>query len=564
MKPWVDHLGDATALVVDGNLLSRSVVVAQLRDLGIRAVSQAPRISDARRQLEFKTFDLVVCENHFPNDSSTGQDLLDDLRRCGLLPFSTIFIMLTAEASYSKVAEAAESALDSYLLRPYTTTKLEERIFQARRRKMSLREIFTAIEEQDFALGAQLCMERFDNRGEYWLYAARVGAELLLRTQQYNDAQRLYEAVIQAQTVPWARLGVARAQIESGQIKQSATTLEELINTDPGYADAYDVMGRAQIELGNFESAIQSYKMAADMTPASISRLQRYGMLAHYCGQTEIAEEMLSRSVRLGLDSKMFDAQTLVLLAFMRLHNKDRKGLLRCHDDLRNMIERNPDSNRLRRLERVVDAMVQLMNHQTAKLLELCRGLMNECMNDDFDFEAACNVLTIVSLLAQQAIQIDEVDSFVKKLGMRFCTSKALTELVMRAAEAYPPYAEGIANCQDTLLRLQEQALKLGLNGDGLGATLHLLKLGEETLNSKVIESAWGVFKRYEKSIDNADTLTTHIQGLRTRYQTQNNRTAIGDKSLRQSGGVSLRGMDPKPEAAAPGGNPANPSLNWV
>lgn len=551
MKTWVNHLGDASALVVDGNLLSRSVVVAQLRDLGLRAVSQAPRIADARRQLEFKTFDLVVCENHFSNDSGTGQDLLDDLRRCGLLPFSTIFIMLTAEAAYSKVAEAAESALDSYLLRPYTTVKLEDRIFQARRRKLSLREIFTAIEEQDFARGAQLCLERFDTRGEYWLYAARVGAELLLRTGQFDDAQRLYTAVIDAQTVPWARLGVARAQLEAGLVKQAATTLEGLINTEPGYADAYDVMGRAQIELGNFDAALQSYKMATDMTPASISRLQRHGMLAHYCGQPEVAEEMLSRSVRLGLDSKMFDAQTLVLLAFMRLANKDRKGLVRCHDDIRNFVERNPDSQRLRRLERVIDAMVQLMNHQTARVLELCRGLMREVMNDDFDFEAACNVLTIVSLLAQQAIQIDEVDGFVQKLGRRFCTSKALTELVMRAAEAYPPYAERIGECQTNLLRQQEQAVKLGMGGDGLGATLRLLKLGEETLNSKVIESAWGVFKRYESTIENAEQLATHIQTLRARFQTQSSRGALGDKALRQSGGVSLRVMDVKPEAAA-------------
>ncbi len=549
-------LQDATGLVIDGNVTSRSILVSQLRDLGLRSVAQAPRISDARRQLEFKTFDIVVCEQHFPNDSATGQDLLDDLRRGGLLPFATIFIMVTAEASYSKVAEAAESALDSYLLRPYTAARLEDRIFQARRRKQSLKAIFDAIESQDFDLGARLCLERFDSKGDYWLYAARVGAELLLRTDQFDAAQRLYQAVIDAKTLPWARLGVARAQLEAGQVQQAVSTLSGLINSEPGFADAYDVMGRALLEQGNFEAALESYKMATDMTPASISRLQRHGMLAHYCGDAKTAEDMLSRSVRLGLDSKMFDAQTLVLLAFMRFNAGDRKGLQRCQDDIENFQERFAGSMRVQRLARVIDALVQMMNHQTARLLDIVRGLMTEVRQDDFDFEAACNLLTVVSLLGAQAIQIDEVHQFVETLGLRFGTSKALTELLVRAAEAYTPYAETVGETHTSILKQTEQAVRLGLEGNPAGAVAALLRLGNSTQNTKVIESAWGVLNRYKDRIENADALRDEVQALRTRYTSYANRVAIGDKNLRQAGGVSLRMMDVKSSENTPANKP--------
>src|SRR5574343_1309314 len=206
MSKLKNDLRDGSALVVDGNPVSRSILVSQLRDLGLRQVSQSSRIADARRHLEFRTFDVVICEQHFPNDNATGQDLLDDLRRSGLLPFATIFIMATGEASYAKVAEAAESALDSYLLKPYTAAQLDTRLHQARRRKVSLQAIFAAIEKQAFAEAAELCLDRFEKRGEFWLYAARVGAELLLRLEKFNDAQKLYEAVIAAKTLPWARL----------------------------------------------------------------------------------------------------------------------------------------------------------------------------------------------------------------------------------------------------------------------------------------------------------------------------------------------------------------------
>ena len=62
---------------------------------------------------------------------------------CGatqMLPFSTIFIMITGEATYATVAEAAESALDGYLLKPHKATQLQERIQTARIRKVSLQD----------------------------------------------------------------------------------------------------------------------------------------------------------------------------------------------------------------------------------------------------------------------------------------------------------------------------------------------------------------------------------------------------------------------------------------
>ncbi len=544
MSKLKNDLRDGTALVVDGNPVSRSILVSQLRDLGMRQVQQASRIADARRQLEFRTFDVVICEQHFPNDNATGQDLLDDLRRSGLLPFATIFIMATGEASYAKVAEAAESALDSYLLKPYTAAQLDTRLHQSRKRKVSLHGIFAAIEKQAFAEAAELCLDRFEKRGEFWLYAARVGAELLLRLEKYAEAQKLYEAVIAAKTLPWARLGVARVQLEAGQVQQAGTTLEGLINVEPGYADAYDVMGRAQIEMGNFESAMVSYKMAADMTPASIGRLQRLGMLAHYCGDPKMAEEMLSRAVRLGLDSKMFDAQSLVLLAFMRLANNDRKGLQRCLDDARNMADRFDKSVRLRRLAQVIDILMQMLEHQTARVLELVRAMIATVGDDGFDFEAACNLLTLLALMAQRSIQLDEVDSAVQRIGLRFCTSKALTELLAKAAVAHPPYAERLGEMLTQVLHMIEKAMRQSLAGNPRGAVLELRDDALNTQNAKVIESAWGVLKRYEARIEDAAALGTEIQALRVRYASFASRPVIGDKNLRQSGGVSLRVMD--------------------
>ena len=68
---------------------TRSVMGAQLRELGVKSIRQVSRASDARKHLEAQTFDIVLCEQNFPQESITGQELLDDLRRGGMLPLAT-------------------------------------------------------------------------------------------------------------------------------------------------------------------------------------------------------------------------------------------------------------------------------------------------------------------------------------------------------------------------------------------------------------------------------------------------------------------------------------------
>ena len=158
MRQGNPEVHDCKALVIDGNTTSRSALVNMLRDIGVGNISQTSRVADARNELGLKSFDIVLCDYHFDKSPMTGQDLLDDLRQSDLLPYSTVFVMVTGERSYLKVAEAAESALDSYLLKPHSAGALEERVLQALRRKRVLGYLFDAIRAGDFASAAKMCL----------------------------------------------------------------------------------------------------------------------------------------------------------------------------------------------------------------------------------------------------------------------------------------------------------------------------------------------------------------------------------------------------------------------
>ncbi len=535
-----DDLSTTRALVVDGNPTSRAILVNQLREFGVGAVEQATRSSDARKVLELKSFDIVLCEQYFQPGTPTGQDLLDDLRRNQLLPFATVFIMVTGEATYAKVAEAAESALDGYLIKPHTATRLAERLYQARQRKAALADIFAAIEAGDFARGAELCLQRFEERGLYWLYAARIGAELLMRVERYNEAQKLYEAVIAAKTLPWAKLGVARALLDRGEPTRAISTLENLISEDPRYADAYDVLGRAQFELGNHEQTLAAYRMACAVTPFSISRLQNLGLMMYYSGDRVEAEKILGQCARLGLDSKMFDCQTLVLLAFARLECADRKGLQHCRDDFVRLIDRDEKNPRLLRLVAIVDALIFIMDRQFARAVEAVRALAGKVRDPAFDFESATNLIALMAQMANKAIELDDVEPAVDALGLRFSTGRSMSELLAGAAGVHPAYAERLRATSAQVLKLAETAVALGLNGDPAGAVRKLLNHGIETHNAKLIETAHLVLQKYADKITNAAELEAAVRQWRKENGHPSLRPALSEQT-RPAGGLSLR-----------------------
>ena len=530
-----------SALIIDTNQASRSLMRAMLSDLGLQNIAQAARIGDARRAMETRSFDLVLCDFHFDDCDFTGADLLDELRRSNLLPYSTIFIMVTAEASYEKVAEAAESALDSYLLKPHTVNNLALRVELARQRKIVLADIFEAIEQEAFEQACDLCLARFDSRGEYWLYAARIGGELMLRLQRHDDAKRLFEAISAAKAVPWARLGVARAQLDAGQLQPAKRTLESLIAEQPSFVDAYDVMARAQLQSGNFEQARQTYAQAAALTPASIARQQKMGMLAFYMADEEAATKALEKACKLGLSSRLFDFQSLVMLALMRFEKKDHTGVMRCHAHLARALHRQPDSARIRRMLEVVEIAADMLHRRATQAGERLAGAFAEAGELSFDFEAAGNLLNLLLRVGRQGLELPDASAWVERLAERFCVSKASSDMLCLTLEQNTRYAEVVRAAYQRIGESAERALTHAKAGRPDAAVHALIEHGERTRNAKLLDLADMVLQRYASHIEASSALQASVANLRQRYCRFGAHVQLGAEGQRAEGGLSLR-----------------------
>jgi len=509
---------ESRAMIIDGSPMTRSILTSQLREFGFKKITQCTKLSEAREQFNDSSFDVVMCEHNFAGETPTGVDLIDELREKGQLPMNTMLFMLTGEATYNRVAEAAETGLDGYLLKPHRANELHERLRLARYRKDAFREVFDAMEGQAFEMAADLCLERYRARSMFWLYAARVGAELLMRVQRFPEAQELYEAIADAKAAPWAKLGVARAMMASGDPVAAATALGALIAEDPSFADAYDVMARAQFELGNVAQAQATYKMACDMTPDSVPRLQSLAMMTFYSGDIEAARPLLDRVTRLGLDSRLYDCQTLVALAFAELDADDHRGLQRCRDNFTRLIERNPDSQRHLRAATAIDVMLAMLKHQTGSVQSLVHDMCEASKSADFDFEAGSNLIALLSRLVGRDIRVTSAEARVEALAMRFCTSRPITEMLAGAAVLHTAYADRIRAAGQQIQKIAQGAVALAMRGDPGMAVRQLIVEGQTTLNAKLIEAAHHLLARYGPKMATTDKIEQELAHLRAQF----------------------------------------------
>jgi DNA-binding response OmpR family regulator len=531
----------STALVIDGNPISRSVMTQNLREFGFGAVKSVGRLIDARELLEQRRFDVVICDYHFENSNESGQDLLEELRREQMLPYSTVFIMVTGEATYQKVAEAAETALDSYMIKPFSANALFLRVKESRQRKRLLKNIFVAMEQRDFDLAIGLCLERFEQRQIYWLYAARIGAELLLQQRRHDEATILYEAIVAAHAIPWARLGVARVQLANGDLSMARRTLEALTDDTPQYADSYDVLGKVQMEQGQIKQALETYRMAAEITPGCILRLQHCGTLAFYAGDTTTAVRMLERTWVMGSKSRLFDVLSMMLLAFLRFDAQDTRGLATCLEVLNRFASQYPKSLRLRRMAELGRLLTGLLEGRVAHHVIQARSLLETVQHPDFDMEAATNSLSLWARLTRYGVENEELSEVVARIGLRFSVSKASTEVLASAMYKYPEAEEWVRQTHVQVMHLAETAMNHSVRGEPAMAVSMLLVRGGDTGNAKLIEMATAVAQRHKERIPDVEALLVQATTLSHRYCQPMSHIAGVRRSNRSAGGMVLK-----------------------
>ena len=127
---------------------------------------------------------------------------------------------------------------------------------------------------------------------------------------------------------------------------------------------------------------------------------------------------------------------------------------------------------------------------------------------------------------------------------MRFCTSKAITEVLLASARREALATELVRRCQSRVTALSEQAMDLSLRGEVSQAVELLLDQGARTLNAKWLEMAGLIARRNRDRWPDAEASAQRAAQLLARSCATVSHIAGIQRSGRSPGGLQLRGKE--------------------
>lgn len=304
----MSNLKGLSTLLIEPNAGMRSSLHNMLNLSGIKKISHALNSGTAIRTIQSSEFDLILCEYDL-GVGQDGQQLLEDIRHHKLVPLSTIFIMLTAERAYEKVVSAAELAPSDYLLKPFNTDMLIDRLDKAVEKRNILKPIYNQIEQGAVRNAIQLCIDYQEKYPKYLVDFLRLRAELHISLGEPLDAEDLYQTVYDLKAAGWARLGLAKSLFMQGSYEESEKILTQLVQTNNKFMDAYDWLSKTHEAMGDIESAKSTLNAAVAVSPHAIRRLRKLGSLALESGDIEVAESTLKKVVNKAKFSEFRDPE---------------------------------------------------------------------------------------------------------------------------------------------------------------------------------------------------------------------------------------------------------------
>ena len=307
---------DLSVLIIDPNPSMRGNLHNMLNQAAINKVEYSVNSGTAIRLLNKKPFDIILCEYDLGSgsDGQDGQQLLEDLRHHQLIKPWTIFIMLTSEAIHSKVVSAAELTPADYILKPFTVDVLSGRIARAIERRAVFLPTYQLIDKGDLRAALASCEAAEQRHPRLAGDFARLRAELHLSLGEWKEAEQVYVEMLLTRPMAWVRLGLARTLFEQQRHEEVEAALLELIEQNPRYMAAYDLLAQNHEAMGQQLQAKKILEDAVHISPHVVRRLRRLGGMAFESGDIGAAERAYKQVVTKAKYSEFRDPEDHVNL----------------------------------------------------------------------------------------------------------------------------------------------------------------------------------------------------------------------------------------------------------
>lgn len=342
-KKSLVNFQDKTFLVIDDIIGVRSSMRITISTFGGVKIDMAANAADAINKIEHRNYDIILCDYSL-GEAKDGQQLLEELKRRRLIRHATIFMMVTAERSYEKVVSAVELAPDDYLIKPFSGEILQVRLERLVRKKQFLAPIYTMMEQQEFRKAVQLCDQCLKSPGPYMLDLLRLKGELLLSISDYAGARQIYEHILSLREIPWARMGLAKAEFFTENYQEAANDFQQIVNEHPNYMAAYDWLAQTHMALGDEAAAQRVLMDAVAKSPRILARQKALGEAAYSNEDLETAQGAFEAVLDFGKYSSFPDPGDYANLGRVFLDKGEYSQALSVMSNARKAFDNSPDA----------------------------------------------------------------------------------------------------------------------------------------------------------------------------------------------------------------------------
>ncbi len=300
MKLW--SLKNKYILIVDDFAGMRTMLRNMLSPYRPEHIAEAASGEEALKAIQENDFDIILCDYNL-GLGKDGQQILEEIKERELIPYSSIYIMTTAENTSEMVMGAVEYSPDDYLSKPFTKEVLISRLKKLIKRKSSLKKISVSTRQRDYESAINFCDEQLSGEPNNRFELLKIKTEILLRINDYNAVEELVKPVLEEREIPWALLYLGQAHYYRENYDDARFIFEHLIEDYPNYLFAHDWLAKLHRTKQNYAEAQNILEKATIKSPKAIKRQQILAEVSFENEDFDTSEKFYKRITRTGKNS---------------------------------------------------------------------------------------------------------------------------------------------------------------------------------------------------------------------------------------------------------------------
>lgn len=313
---------DKSVLIIDDIQTARASLQITMSNLDFGRITTVGSVKEAMEAIGARSFDVILCD-YFMGDAADGQQFLEFLRSNDVIKSSTIFVMVTAEQGYTHVMTAAECAPDDYLVKPFTGAAILARLERLFDRNEVLTDVFRLFDQKNYDETVIACNKVLEAKSRFSVDAMRIKGEALVYAKRSPEAIDHYERIVMARDLPWAKLGLARAYADNGQMDKAESVTRSILRDNPKYMAAYDFLAKVLKKINKKKEALAVLQNATALSPKSVTRQRVVGNVALEIGDLNTSEAAMLNVIARNRNSPMKQASDYATLSNIMLEKDD-------------------------------------------------------------------------------------------------------------------------------------------------------------------------------------------------------------------------------------------------